>query len=434
MTLYLWIIIFLISTSISLKLEIKDTNETLNLPSPNLLQYYDQYLFIPQYNLTPIILPFSLCQEIVSTNLSSNIRIAAITDDQGCAVNIKIENAIRLNYGALIIMNKLYPVVQAGQDALTINYLIDSQFLNITLIAVEIGTSDWNTLLDKINNYNCTITSDGYDFNPWIYYIKGYYVIVIRILLCIFYSAFIGYEVFTMKNILQFFKSSKTIQLIVIFTSIITHISTIAYFVIDPFHSTGLLISFVIYDLLFAHPVPLMMINTTLISIIWHQMMIKDFHMTKEDWKNRILLIFSLLSAIIYPLFMIAVYIYTSFLFILSLLIIILFLIIIFGAILGFYIYNLVRVVKRIEHGDFAVEVKNRHLDKFSVILVYFLILVTIAIAANLCTVAANLIAYTLLLLLINVNSLLFVYFVRVTKSKGYSSKPKSTSNRITSD
>jgi len=177
-----------------------------------------------------------------------------------------------------------------------------------------------------------------------------------------------------------------------------------------------------------------MMINTTLISIIWHQMMIKDFQMTKEDWKNRILSIFSLVSAIIYPLFMIAVYIYTSFLFILSLLIIILFLIIIFGAILGFYIYNLVRVVKRIEHGDFAVEVKNRHLDKFSVILVYFLILVTIAIAANLCTVAANLIAYTLLLLLINVNSLLFVYFVRVTKSK-VSSKPKSsTSNRFTSD
>jgi len=226
---------------------------------------------------------------------------------------------------------------------------------------------------------------------------------------------------------LQFFKSSKTIQLIVIFTSIITHISTIAYFVIDPFHSTGLLISFVIYDLLFAHPVPLMMINTTLISIIWHQMMIKDFHMTKEDWKNRILLIFSLLSAIIYPLFMIAIYLYASFLFFWSLLIIIFFLFITLGATLGFYIYNLVRVVHRIEHGDFAVEVKNRHLDKFSVILVYFLMIVIIAIAANLCTAAVNIITYSLFLLLVNVNSVLFVYFVRVTKSKFYSSKPKES-------
>jgi len=156
-----------------------------------------------------------------------------------------------------------------------------------------------------------------------------------------------------------------------------------------------------------------MIINTTLIGVIWHQMMIKDFNMTKEAWKKRILFIFVILSAVIYPLLIIIIELSSTLYQVwFQAMAVIGYVVIITGCLI-FYIFNLVRIVLRISRSsNISIEVKNRHMDKFIVVVSYIVLTFLVIISAYFYTILVNIICYSLILLIVNSNNVIFMYYL----------------------
>jgi len=366
-------------------------------------------------------LNISLCtanQPIHESDLNTS-EVVLIIDNQQCTIQQKILNAEKLGYGGLIIlMNYYYQKVEAGKATLEIYNEIPPQPKNISLIPVAIGTDDIPILLSLLENNDCTISFEKMDMNPYIYHVRGITLMVFRIIICIFLSIFIAYGIYVLLCILKY-KASKEIQLIIIFGGEASLISILLFYALDPFHCTGIL-GKTTYSLLSMHPFPLNVIITILLSIIWQQMMTKDLQMNHSRYLKNTILIFLSVSAVLYPLIMISVYVYTReyrgifFALFMS----ILFTIVLLGSII-FYMINLVRVIIHIANmkGIITSTVKHRHLDKLLVAFNYLILVVDIIIVSLYETVAVILVFYNLFFLCMAINCALFFYFVRITKS-----------------
>jgi len=286
---------------------------------------------------------------------------------------------------------------------------------NTSLTGVEIGTFDQPLFLEKIGQYGSTISIEQMDINPFIYYIKGPIFTVIRIIIIIILVGFIGYGIYNLIQIFRIYTSeSIIIKLIIIFAGEYAIISTLLFYIIDPFHVNGT-VTETVFTLMEVNPSLVMFIQTILISIVWHKMMINDFNLNKEQWVNNILFIILFITLILYPVIMVFVYIENSIILALFYAVVVLFVIIIIG-ILVYYLVNLVRVINRIRKKDFKSSVTFRHLDKIIVVVVYVLLFIFLIIGSLYETVVSILVFENLLLMLSPVNCLMFFFFVRISK------------------
>jgi len=351
--------------------------------------------------------PDDMDSEMIPENPQNYVVFA---NSDNCPIYQKIVNSYKYNFGAVVF----YPSVFSSPVGLESLY----EFLQVpnTIIqnfqAFEIDSDDWLNINSSIVNQNKSMISFVIYYRN-IYHEMGNNIgtIIFEIIMIVLSSATLIYGIYSFIQTIIRNDVTFVLQLIIFICCLFNLITTIIYYALDPYHSRTITTNS-FGSFLVSNSIPLMVISTLIISLIWSTILKNDYDIKPVSWVKKVIITITVISVVMYPSMIIAILVFLDENTILYVITIVFFLAVI-ALILIFYSVNLIRIIIRMNKIDSINTDKKNYIDKFVVIILYLVLIVDLILVSDFQTVLEWMILTSLIHVTALINSFLCFFFLR---------------------